>query len=87
MNLSNFLPNEQVYSYGDLIPSAITHYKERKLSWNKISSKKEVNPKGLTICDATAQMLFKAKEDGAETTLCEIARLLHEKLGLGCFIV
>ena len=31
------------------------------------SKKKEVNPKDLTICDATAQMMIKAKKDGVET--------------------
>ena len=46
---------------------------EKKL---KVSKKKELNIKDVTTCDATAQMLEKAKRDGVETafrmpvTLC-----------------
>ena len=32
-----------------------------------LSKKKEINPSDVTICDATAQMLEKAKRDGVET--------------------
>jgi len=32
-----------------------------------LSKKKEINPRDVTICDATAQMLEKAKRDGVET--------------------
>jgi len=32
-----------------------------------LSKKKEINPNDVTICDATAQMLEKAKRDGVET--------------------
>ncbi len=32
-----------------------------------ISKQKEVDPRDLTICDATAQMLIKARKDGVET--------------------
>jgi carbon-monoxide dehydrogenase catalytic subunit len=32
-----------------------------------IASVKELNPKDVTICQSTAQMLVKAKKDGVET--------------------
>ena len=40
-----------------------------------ISKKKEINPKDVTICDATAQMLEKAKRDGVETAFDRAASM------------
>jgi len=41
---------------------------EKKVAPKKtITSKKEIDIKDLTICDATAQMLIKARKDGVET--------------------
>ncbi|MGB5991772.1 MAG: carbon monoxide dehydrogenase, partial [Desulfobacterales bacterium] len=44
---------------------------EKKVS----SKKKELNPKDVTICDATAQMLEKAKRDGVETAFDRAANM------------
>ena len=41
----------------------------------KVSPKKEINPKDVTICDATAQMLEKAKRDGVETAFDRAASM------------
>ncbi|RZB33886.1 MAG: anaerobic carbon-monoxide dehydrogenase catalytic subunit [Desulfobacteraceae bacterium Eth-SRB2] len=40
-----------------------------------ISKKKEINPSDVTICDATAQMLEKAKRDGVETAFDRAANM------------
>jgi len=40
-----------------------------------ISKKKEINPSDVTICDATAQMLEKAKRDGVETAFDRAASM------------
>ncbi|MGA9178400.1 MAG: anaerobic carbon-monoxide dehydrogenase catalytic subunit [Desulfobacterales bacterium] len=40
-----------------------------------LSKKKEINPKDVTICDATAQMLVKAKRDGVETAFDRAASM------------
>ncbi|MDH3881812.1 MAG: carbon monoxide dehydrogenase, partial [Desulfobacteraceae bacterium] len=40
-----------------------------------LSKKKEINPKDVTICDATAQMLEKAKRDGVETAFDRAASM------------
>ncbi|MFZ0483596.1 MAG: anaerobic carbon-monoxide dehydrogenase catalytic subunit [Desulfobacterales bacterium] len=40
-----------------------------------LSKKKDINPKDVTICDATAQMLVKAKRDGVETAFDRAASM------------
>jgi carbon-monoxide dehydrogenase catalytic subunit len=40
-----------------------------------LSKKKEIDPKDVTICDATAQMLVKAKRDGVETAFDRAASM------------
>ena len=40
-----------------------------------ISKKKEINPKDISICDATIQMLNKAKRDGVETAFDRAANM------------
>lgn len=40
-----------------------------------LSKKKEINPRDVTICEATAQMLEKAKRDGVETAFDRAANM------------
>ena len=40
-----------------------------------ISSKKEIDINSVTICDATAQMLIKARKDGVETAFDRAASM------------
>ena len=40
-----------------------------------ISKKKEIDIKSVTICDATAQMLVKARKDGVETAFDRAANM------------
>jgi len=40
-----------------------------------LSKKKEIDPKDVTICEATAQMLLKAKRDGVETAFDRAASM------------
>ena len=40
-----------------------------------LSKKKEINPRDVSICDATIQMLEKAKRDGVETAFDRAASM------------
>ncbi|MBW2518002.1 MAG: hypothetical protein JRE88_14550, partial [Deltaproteobacteria bacterium] len=40
---------------------------EKKPVARKVVPKKEVDPRDLTTCDATKQMILKARRDGVET--------------------
>jgi hypothetical protein len=47
-----------------------------------LSKKKEINPSDVTICDATAQMLEKAKRDGVETAFDRAAGMRACPIGV-----
>ena len=47
----------------------------QKILKKKVAAKKEVNPREVTICDATAQMLEKARKDGVQTAFDRAANM------------
>jgi carbon-monoxide dehydrogenase catalytic subunit len=49
---------------------------------NALSKKKEINPKDVTTCDATIQMLNKAKRDGVETAFDRAASMKACPIGV-----
>jgi carbon-monoxide dehydrogenase catalytic subunit len=48
---------------------------EKVVSKKVIAKKKEIDPNDLTICDATAQMITKARKDGVETAFDRAANM------------
>ena len=49
---------------------------------NALSKKKEIDPKDFTTCDATIQMLNKAKRDGVETAFDRAASMKACPIGV-----